>query len=572
MKKKILSMILAFFMTVSMFSLMPATADATITAKPTASKVIVNGEEISFDAYLINDNNYFKLRDLAYVLNGTKKQFEVKYDEKTKAISLTSGETYTEVGGEMTGKSTGNKAATPAESKIYLDGKEINLTAYMVEGNNYFKLRDIGQTLNFCVEFDEEKNTVTIDTDRSYPPEGREFANGFRSYFGGTENPDNKGVIKYWDTGKEKIKFETASDEKIKWYVLKINDNKVDMENFLWFDQIIVMEDIIVITTGGTDIRSTPIYIFDFNGKKLFETYYLNNKGMVIQRPVSIEGNKIIMPGTRLTHGIDLVMKSPDYESSEYEDYLYIDTVYNYENSIYQSELHIEVYLDSFDSMSEEAKLLNKDEIIEADFELEYLGGGKFGKIKMTENFTTLKQYFIAIPPVRVNEPANKMSDTELISMLETKLYKNANDFYGGWICSSSGLDLDESITYDTGDSAMQYVLVKDIKNITELKAKCEGIFSINLLGKSVYPWLIEGDYPLFIENDGKLYYNKSTGAGAGYAPDFTRAKVTNKSADSFEIEVPMTTVDDEEGSIFVYKAVEQNGNWVLDSFYYFQN
>ena len=169
-------------------------------------------------------------------------------------------------------------------------------------------------------------------------------------------------------------------------------------------------------------------------------------------------------------------------------------------------------------------------------------------------------------------ESAAEMSDTELISMLETKLYKNANDFYGGWICSSSGLDLDESITYDTGDSAMQYVLVKDIKNITELKAKCEGIFSLRLLEKSVYTWLIEGEYPLFIENDGKLYYNKSTGAGAGYASDFTRAKVANKSADSFEIEVPMATVDDEEGSIFVYKAIRQNGNWVLDSFYYFQN
>ena len=168
-------------------------------------------------------------------------------------------------------------------------------------------------------------------------------------------------------------------------------------------------------------------------------------------------------------------------------------------------------------------------------------------------------------------ESAVEMSDTELISMLETKLYKNANDFYGGWICSSSGLELDENSFLDTDNSVNTYVEVKSIKDMAELKAKCEEIFSIRLLESKIYPWLIKGEYPLFVEYSGKLYYNMNTGAGAGYAPDFSRAKVTSKSTDSFEIEAPMITVDDEEGNIFVYKAVWQNGNWVLDSFYYFQ-
>jgi len=168
------------------------------------------------------------------------------------------------------------------------------------------------------------------------------------------------------------------------------------------------------------------------------------------------------------------------------------------------------------------------------------------------------------------NESASEMSDAELIAMLETELYKNANEFYSGWICSSSGLDLDESSIYDAGEETGTYVEVKSIKNIAELKLKCEAIFSVRLLESKIYPWLIEGEYPLFVEDSGKLYYNMSTGAGAGYASDFTRAKVISKSSDSFEIEAPMATVDDEEGNIFVYKAIKQNGNWVLDSFYYF--
>jgi hypothetical protein len=40
-------------------------------ASPTSSTVLVNGKNVAFDAYNINGNNYFKLRDLAYTLNGT---------------------------------------------------------------------------------------------------------------------------------------------------------------------------------------------------------------------------------------------------------------------------------------------------------------------------------------------------------------------------------------------------------------------------------------------------------------------------------------------------------------------
>lgn len=142
-----------------------------VTATPTASTVLVNGEKTAFDAYSINGNNYFKLRDLAYVLNGTDKQFEVGWDGDAKAISLTSGAAYTAVGGEMTGKGSGTQTATPSTAKIILDGTEISLTAYSIGGNNYFKLRDIGQTFDFGIGWDGGSRTITIDTSVPYTAE-----------------------------------------------------------------------------------------------------------------------------------------------------------------------------------------------------------------------------------------------------------------------------------------------------------------------------------------------------------------------------------------------------------------
>jgi hypothetical protein len=143
----------------------------TLTAAPTSSTVLVNGETQAFDAYNISDNNYFKLRDLAHVLNGTEKQFEVGYDEATRAITLTSGAVYTPVGGEMSGKGEGVKTPTPTTSKIYLDGAEVSFTAYMIDGNNYFKLRDIGQAFDFEVDWDGERQTIVIDTSKEYTPD-----------------------------------------------------------------------------------------------------------------------------------------------------------------------------------------------------------------------------------------------------------------------------------------------------------------------------------------------------------------------------------------------------------------
>lgn len=49
-------------------------APTEITATPTSSKVLVNSKVIAIDAYNIDGNNYFKLRDVAKVVSGSSKQ------------------------------------------------------------------------------------------------------------------------------------------------------------------------------------------------------------------------------------------------------------------------------------------------------------------------------------------------------------------------------------------------------------------------------------------------------------------------------------------------------------------
>lgn len=136
-----------------------------ISAIPTASRVLIDGKEFSFEAYNIDGYNYFKLRDLAKALNGTGKQFGVEWEAVNNVIRITSGKKYKEVGGELS--ISGNKQiknAVPTASKVYVNGKEVSFTTYNIGGYNYFKLRDIAAALEFGVTWDASTNTIGIDS------------------------------------------------------------------------------------------------------------------------------------------------------------------------------------------------------------------------------------------------------------------------------------------------------------------------------------------------------------------------------------------------------------------------
>ena len=58
--------------------------------------------------------------------------------------------------------------ATPTSAKVIVNGKEVAFTAYNIGGNNYFKLRDIGEVFDFGIGWDGAAKTITIDTQKSY--------------------------------------------------------------------------------------------------------------------------------------------------------------------------------------------------------------------------------------------------------------------------------------------------------------------------------------------------------------------------------------------------------------------
>ena len=132
---------------------------------PTNQALQVNGEAVTgAQVYNINGSNYFKLRDVAALLNGTGSQFALEYDAAARQIVLTTGEVYTPDGSELSAGEDQSATAVRSSQSLTIDGESASLTAYNIGGNNYFMLRDLGEALGFEVDYDAASRTMIINS------------------------------------------------------------------------------------------------------------------------------------------------------------------------------------------------------------------------------------------------------------------------------------------------------------------------------------------------------------------------------------------------------------------------
>ena len=176
MKTRYLSVLMVMCMMLTLLLGTVAAAPDGGVALASTQAVLVDGNAYTFYAYGLYDDkggltNYVKLRDVAILLSGTDAHFQV--DWKEGVIFLTTGEDYTAVGGELEEFFSGDQPYVVGDTPVWLDGEPIQLDAITLTdakgGNhNYFKLRDLGQALNFNVGWNKETNSVYVESDKPY--------------------------------------------------------------------------------------------------------------------------------------------------------------------------------------------------------------------------------------------------------------------------------------------------------------------------------------------------------------------------------------------------------------------
>ena len=132
--------------------------------QPTTQGLSVDGESKTAEIYNISGYNYFKLRDIAALLNGSSAQFEVSFDAETRTVSVTTGQAYTAVGGELETGTDKSASCVLSGWKVEVNGEAKDIVAYNLGGNNFFKLADLGAALGFGVAYDEDSRTMLVSS------------------------------------------------------------------------------------------------------------------------------------------------------------------------------------------------------------------------------------------------------------------------------------------------------------------------------------------------------------------------------------------------------------------------
>lgn len=129
--------------------------------KPTNARLSIDGNNIDVSGFNIDDSNYYKIRDIAMVLRGTDSRFEVLWNADSGEIDIITKVIYTPVGGELYHKDN-YREVKRVSSKLNVDGKGVILEGYNIDGNTYFKIRDIGELVGFETGWDASNQTILI--------------------------------------------------------------------------------------------------------------------------------------------------------------------------------------------------------------------------------------------------------------------------------------------------------------------------------------------------------------------------------------------------------------------------
>lgn len=143
------------------------TVPQAVVVNPTNDKLDVDGTAYSPAAYKIGGYNFFKLRDIAALLNGTEKQFSVGYDSRTGTVTLTAGQPYAATDSDLAAIPDSAQNANVSTNVVYINGVQTQLTVYKINGFNYFKLRDLASALDFSVDWTAERG-MFIESNKPY--------------------------------------------------------------------------------------------------------------------------------------------------------------------------------------------------------------------------------------------------------------------------------------------------------------------------------------------------------------------------------------------------------------------
>lgn len=170
------------FCTTSVFA---ATVNATyVVVESTVNDDIYGSTKMN--TFNIGGDTYVLLGDLAHRLDGTLSTFDITSVSSKNAIEVITQRQYTAktLTSKLDMKDKTKKNVTIAKPTVYINGNKTKLTAYTIDNNMYFKLKDLAKVFKFT--FKVNNNKLTIKTS------DKALFNGLPYYLTQTVSADGK--------------------------------------------------------------------------------------------------------------------------------------------------------------------------------------------------------------------------------------------------------------------------------------------------------------------------------------------------------------------------------------------
>lgn len=130
---------------------------------PSDQEIHLNDRGVEISGVKHNGFNYYRLRDLAYILKDTRAQFEVGYDKEKKMIVIETKTLYT---GDKIDPAKLGESLSVVDIPISIDKNLTHLEVVNVSGYNYFRLRDLGTLVGFEVNYNSENKRIDLVTEK----------------------------------------------------------------------------------------------------------------------------------------------------------------------------------------------------------------------------------------------------------------------------------------------------------------------------------------------------------------------------------------------------------------------
>nr|WP_157884916.1 stalk domain-containing protein [Ezakiella massiliensis] len=162
--KRFISLALVFVLLASSFAF-AAEASEPVKAEgaKTFQEVYLDGGKVDLGAYLINQRNYVKLRDVAALLTATDAKFNVGFNEDKKVV-ITTGEAYEKLDTDLVELPEGKVEALMGEQAFVFNGEEKMVKTALINQNNYLQLRELGELIGFGVHYNEETKAIELSS------------------------------------------------------------------------------------------------------------------------------------------------------------------------------------------------------------------------------------------------------------------------------------------------------------------------------------------------------------------------------------------------------------------------